>query len=61
MAQSPDKLFRIDPREVKAVAPVSELTAATSSGDTLDTSISDRSRAKGFGDLGQQQIGRAHV
>ena len=56
MAQSPDNLFRIDPREVKAVAPVSELTAATSSGDTLDTSISDRSRAKGFGDLGQQLL-----
>jgi len=55
MAQSPDKMFRIDPREVKTVAPISEFTAQSNI-QVIDTSIADRSRARGFGNIGESII-----
>jgi hypothetical protein len=51
MAQSPDQMFRLDPREVKVVAPVSEFTAQTNT-KVVDTSLADKSRSRGFADLG---------
>ena len=51
MAQSPDQMFRLDPREVKVVAPVSEFTAQTNT-QVVDTRIADKSRSRGFSDLG---------
>ena len=51
MAQSPDQMFRLDPREVKVVAPVSEFTAQTNT-QVVDTRIADRSRSRGLSDLG---------
>ena len=51
MIQSPDQMFRLDPREVKVVAPVSEFTAQTNT-QVVDTRIADRSRSRGLSDLG---------
>ena len=51
MAQSPDQMFRLDPREVKVVAPVSEFTAQTNT-KVVDTRIADRSKSRGLADLG---------
>ena len=51
MAQSPDQMFRLDPREVKVVAPVAEFTAQTNT-KVVDTSLADKSRSRGFADLG---------
>lgn len=60
MSQSPDKLFRIDPREVKVTAPISQFTAQTNT-NIVDTRLATRTKQRGVQALGQAVLGLAAV